>query len=82
MLKEAGVTTRFWFASITRCKFVVLPILPEHTARLPTLPFPSGRKNPFDRLIIAQALVEQISLVSFASFIASAAFVAFVAPAR
>jgi PIN domain nuclease of toxin-antitoxin system len=44
--------------------FQVLPILPEHTARLLTLPFPPGHKDPFDRLIVAQALVEQVPIVS------------------
>lgn len=42
--------------------FQVLPILPTHTARLIGLPF--HHKDPFDRLLVAQALVEQISLVS------------------
>jgi PIN domain nuclease of toxin-antitoxin system len=44
--------------------FQVLPILPVHTARLIGLPFPPGHKDPFDRLLVAQALVEQIPIVS------------------
>src|SRR3954452_16699618 len=44
--------------------FQVLPILTEHTARLLTLPFLPEHKDPFDRLIVAQALVEQIPIVS------------------
>jgi PIN domain nuclease of toxin-antitoxin system len=44
--------------------FQVLPILPTHTARLIGLPFPKGHKDPFDRLLVAQALVEQIPIVS------------------
>jgi PIN domain nuclease of toxin-antitoxin system len=44
--------------------FQVLPILPTHTARLIGLPFPLGHKDPFDRLLVAQALVEQIPIVS------------------
>jgi PIN domain nuclease of toxin-antitoxin system len=44
--------------------FQVLPILPTHTARLIGLPFPAGHKDPFDRLLVAQALVEQIPIVS------------------
>src|SRR5262249_42177618 len=44
--------------------FRVLPILPAHTARLLGLPFPPGHKDPFDRLLVAQALVEQIPIVS------------------
>ncbi len=42
--------------------FQVLPILPTHTARLIGLPF--HHKDPFDRLLVAQALVEQIAIVS------------------
>jgi PIN domain nuclease of toxin-antitoxin system len=44
--------------------FQVLPILPVHTARLIGLPFPPGHKDPFDRLLVAQALVEQVPIVS------------------
>ena len=44
--------------------FQILPILPTHTARLIGLPFPSGHKDPFDRLLVSQALVEQIPIVS------------------
>ena len=44
--------------------FQVLPILPTHTARLIGLPFPQGHRDPFDRLLVAQALVEQIPIVS------------------
>ena len=44
--------------------FQVLPILPTHTARLIGLPFPQGHRDPFDRLLIAQVLVEQIPIVS------------------
>jgi PIN domain nuclease of toxin-antitoxin system len=44
--------------------FRILPILPAHTARLVGLPFPPGHKDPFDRLLVAQVLAEQISIVS------------------
>ena len=44
--------------------FQVLPILPTHTARLIGLPFPQGHRDPFDRLLVAQALVEQTPIVS------------------
>ena len=33
--------------------FQILPILPKHTARLIGLPFPTGHKDPFDRLLVA-----------------------------
>jgi PIN domain nuclease of toxin-antitoxin system len=42
----------------------LLPIEPSHTTRLVTLPFPPGHKDPFDRLLIAQAMVEGIPIVS------------------
>ncbi len=41
--------------------FKVLLILPGHTASLITMPF--HHKDPFDRLLVAQALVEQIPIV-------------------
>jgi PIN domain nuclease of toxin-antitoxin system len=44
--------------------FHVLPIEPKHTARVATLPYPTNHKDPFDRLIVAQALVEGIPIVS------------------
>jgi len=44
--------------------FQILPILPTHTALLIKLPFPPGHKDPFDRLLVSQSLVEQIAIVS------------------
>ena len=44
--------------------FQVLPILPIHTARLIGLAFPPNHKDPFDRLLVAQALAERIPIVS------------------
>jgi PIN domain nuclease of toxin-antitoxin system len=42
--------------------FQVLLILPKHTARLIGLPF--HHKDPFDRLLVAQAIVESIPMIS------------------
>nr|VFK26973.1 MAG: PIN domain nuclease, a component of toxin-antitoxin system (PIN domain) [Candidatus Kentron sp. MB]VFK31233.1 MAG: PIN domain nuclease, a component of toxin-antitoxin system (PIN domain) [Candidatus Kentron sp. MB]VFK75407.1 MAG: PIN domain nuclease, a component of toxin-antitoxin system (PIN domain) [Candidatus Kentron sp. MB] len=42
--------------------FDLLPISISHMARVITLPF--HHRDPFDRLIIAQALVEEIPVVS------------------
>jgi PIN domain nuclease of toxin-antitoxin system len=42
--------------------FLILPILPAHTARLIGMPF--HHKDPFDRLLAAQALAEEVPLVS------------------
>lgn len=44
--------------------FRQLHILPAHTSRLLTLATPTNHKDPFDRLIVAQALVECLPLVS------------------
>jgi len=50
--------------AIDRYGFQILPIMPPHTARLIQLPYLPGHKDPFDRLIVAQALVEQVPIVS------------------
>ena len=42
--------------------FVILPIELRHTAVLTALPF--YHRDPFDRLIIAQAMVEGIAVIS------------------
>jgi len=42
--------------------FEILPIEPKHTAILTTLPL--HHKDPFDRLIVAQAMSEGLPLIS------------------
>ncbi|MCZ2341717.1 MAG: type II toxin-antitoxin system VapC family toxin [Bacteroidales bacterium] len=42
--------------------FQVLPILPTHTVRLTNMTY--HHRDPFDRLLIAQALSENIPIVS------------------
>jgi len=42
--------------------FKTLPIRPTHTARLIGLPF--HHKDPFDRLLVAQAIVEDVPVIS------------------
>lgn len=42
--------------------FVILPVEPRHTAALISLPH--HHKDPFDRLLVAQAIVDRIPLVS------------------
>lgn len=39
-----------------------MPVLAKHTARL--IGMPLHHKDPFDRLMVAQALVENIAIVS------------------
>jgi PIN domain nuclease of toxin-antitoxin system len=52
----------FMNEAIDKNGFGYLHILPKHTAVLTTLPF--HHKDPFDRLLVAQALVEGMSIVS------------------
>jgi PIN domain nuclease of toxin-antitoxin system len=52
----------FWGDGIAKNDFTMLPIEIRHTAALLTLPF--HHKDPFDRLLIAQAISEDIPLLS------------------
>jgi PIN domain nuclease of toxin-antitoxin system len=47
---------------ITTNDFRILPIEPKHTAALITLPF--HHRDPFDRLLIGQAMVEGMPILS------------------
>jgi PIN domain nuclease of toxin-antitoxin system len=42
--------------------FIILPIQPRHTAELIALPY--HHRDPFDRVIIAQAIAENMSVLS------------------
>jgi PIN domain nuclease of toxin-antitoxin system len=52
----------FFAREITTNQFDILSIQPHHVAPLTSLPF--HHRDPFDRLLIAQAMVERIPLVS------------------
>jgi PIN domain nuclease of toxin-antitoxin system len=52
----------FMQRGIVQNGFKILPIEFQHTVALTTLPF--HHRDPFGRLLIAQAMVEQIPLVS------------------
>ena len=52
----------FMDACLVRYKFAILPIEPRHTGALIAMPY--HHKDPFDRLLIAQAQVEGIPIVS------------------
>jgi len=43
-------------------KFILLPVLPRHLFELKELPHRHG--DPFDRLIIAQAITESLTIIS------------------
>ena len=49
---------------LNRYGFRILPIEPVHTARLLIMPLPPNHKDPFDRLLIAQAIAEHIPMIS------------------
>jgi PIN domain nuclease of toxin-antitoxin system len=52
----------FFERELAMNQFRILPIEPRHVAPLTTLPM--HHRDPFDRLMIAQAMVEQIPIVS------------------
>ena len=45
-------------------QFIYLPISLKHTSRLLSLPQLKDHRDPFDRLLVAQALVEGFMLIS------------------
>jgi PIN domain nuclease of toxin-antitoxin system len=53
---------QFFTEALSKTGFSVLPIEPKHTAIVTTLPF--HHRDPFDRLLISQALAENIPLIS------------------
>jgi PIN domain nuclease of toxin-antitoxin system len=61
MTMNTSVTLRNTCRENPFFRFLVLPILPTHTARLIALPF--YHNDPFDRLFVAQALTERIPIV-------------------
>jgi PIN domain nuclease of toxin-antitoxin system len=52
----------FMYSAIDLNGFAILPIEYRHTAVLTTLPL--HHRDPFDRLLVAQAMVEQIPILS------------------
>jgi len=53
---------QFMQKAISDNGFIILPVEVKHTAALTNLPF--HHRDPFDRLIIAQAMVEQTRVIS------------------
>lgn len=45
-------------------EIALLDITISHTAMVATLPIEAGHRDPFDRTIVAQALVERMPIVS------------------
>jgi PIN domain nuclease of toxin-antitoxin system len=52
----------FFDTTITDNGFIILHIEPRHTAALVTLPY--HHRDPFDRMLVAQAIVEEMPLLS------------------
>jgi len=52
----------FWDEQLKGNDFTLLPIAVSHAARVVELPF--HHRDPFDRLIIAQSLVESVQVIS------------------
>ena len=50
-------------ATLQKQGFEVLPIMPGHTLQVTALPF--HHRDLFDRMLIAQALVEHLSLITY-----------------
>lgn len=50
-------------ATLQKQGFDILPIMPGHTLQVTALPF--HHRDPFDRILIAQALVEHLSLITY-----------------
>ena len=50
-------------ACLNRYGFVILPVEPRHTSRVVSLPHFKDHKDPFDRMLVAQSLVEDIPIV-------------------
>ncbi|UVO55630.1 type II toxin-antitoxin system VapC family toxin [Sphingomonas sp. SUN039] len=61
-LSEAAPLIPDFEAALAPFDFTFLSITPAHAARAGGLPFAHG--DPFDRLLIAQAQVERVTLVS------------------
>jgi PIN domain nuclease of toxin-antitoxin system len=51
-----------WKQTISNSHFITLPVYLKHTLRLESLPI--RHKDPFDRMLIAQALSEEVTLIS------------------
>jgi PIN domain nuclease of toxin-antitoxin system len=61
-LQEAAMIAENLPSLITRCRFLPLPITVEHGHRAGLLP--GNHKDPFDRMLAAQAIIDDLDLVS------------------
>jgi len=61
-LHVPGALDRFVHQQLVLNGFALLPIALEHAAAIVDLPF--HHRDPFDRLLVAQATVEELKIVS------------------
>ena len=59
---DVGDPRQWWADALDQLAARVLPLRPEHAARLYTLP--PIHKDPFDRMLISQAMVEGLELIT------------------
>ncbi|GAB3565484.1 type II toxin-antitoxin system VapC family toxin [Spirosoma luteolum] len=57
-------TTTEIVAEMSRLDMLLLPVLPSHLDTYQTVPLFDDHRDPFDRLLIATALCEQVSFIS------------------
>jgi len=61
-LPSGGTIITQWTERIGTDGFIALPISPEHALRAGTLP--GTHRDPFDRMIAAQSILEEVPVVS------------------
>ena len=61
---ELRATFQQWLQKVTQAGFIRLEIADQHLMTLASLPLLPNHRDPFDRLLIAQALTENLTLVS------------------
>ena len=59
---DVGDPRAWWLQALDQLSAVPLPLRPDHVSKLYDLP--SIHKDPFDRVLITQAMVEDIALVT------------------
>jgi PIN domain nuclease of toxin-antitoxin system len=62
-LPEAAELVKDYQKILTRAKFIELPVTTAHALRAGTLPI--EHRDPFDRMIMAQAELEQIPVITY-----------------
>jgi len=59
---EVGDLRNWWPDALTQLAATPLHLRPEHIAGL--LPLPLHHKDPFDRILVAQAMTEKLALIT------------------